>query len=66
MKNQTKKPTPRKNRTIVLPFDQGKYMDIIEDSKKFRKELDEFINELIQPLRERLGNRQDGEEDLRV
>jgi hypothetical protein len=45
MKIQPKKPTPRKNRTIVLPFDQEKYMDEIEDSKKFRQQLDGFINE---------------------
>jgi predicted transcriptional regulator len=40
---QTEKPTPRKNRTIVLPFDQEKYMVSIEDPKKFRKMLNDFI-----------------------
>jgi hypothetical protein len=42
-KIQTKKPTPRKNRTIVLPFDREKYMVSIEDAKNFRKMLDKFI-----------------------
>jgi len=39
----TQKTTLRKNRTIVLPFDQVKYMAAIEDFQKFRKMLDEFI-----------------------
>ena len=39
----TPKTTLRKNRTIVLPFDQVKYMAAIEDFQKFRKMLDEFI-----------------------
>lgn len=38
------KPTPRKNRTIVLPFVQEKYMDRIEDPKKFRKKFALFID----------------------
>lgn len=41
---QTKKSTPRKNRTIVLPFDQLKYMDVIENPKKYRVELDSLID----------------------
>jgi hypothetical protein len=40
---RTEEPTPRKNRTIVLPSDQEKYMSIIEDAKKTRKEVDSFI-----------------------
>ena len=40
---QTQKPTPRKNRTIVLPFDQAIYMKYIEDCKRFRKMLDELV-----------------------
>ena len=41
---QTSESTPRKRRTIILPFDQVKYMDVIEDSVKFRTELVPFID----------------------
>ena len=41
---QTSESTPRKRRTIILPFDQVKYMDVIEDSIKFRTELVPFID----------------------
>lgn len=40
---QIQKSTPRKNRTIVLPFDQSQYMATIEDPIKFREILDDFI-----------------------
>jgi hypothetical protein len=40
---QIQKSTPRKNRTIVLPFDQAQYMATIEDPIKFREILDDFI-----------------------
>jgi len=35
--------TPRINRTITVPFNQQKYLEVIEDSKPFRKELDIVI-----------------------
>ncbi|MEA2061381.1 MAG: hypothetical protein U9P10_12920 [Thermodesulfobacteriota bacterium] len=43
-KNSAQKPTPRINRTIVLPFDQEKYWDSIKVPKKFRQELDALIS----------------------
>lgn len=38
-------PTPRKNSTIVLPFIQEKYLEVIEKPSLFRKAIDEHITE---------------------
>ncbi len=43
MKEPEEMSTPRKNRTIVAPFDQGNYPEIVNDSKKFRGNLDTYI-----------------------
>ena len=40
-----KQPSPRKNQTIVLPFNQESYMDIIKKPKKFKMEMDKFITD---------------------
>ena len=36
-------PTPHINRTITVPFNQQKYLEVIKDAKSFRKELDIVI-----------------------
>jgi hypothetical protein len=43
MLNPAPKSTPRKNRIIVVPFDQDKYAEIISEPGKFRESLDKFI-----------------------
>jgi len=43
-KIQTSESTPQKNRTIILPFNQVKYMSSIHDPMQFRNELEAFIN----------------------
>lgn len=43
MLNPVSKSTPRENRTIVVPFDQDKYPEMILNPDKFRDALDYFI-----------------------
>jgi hypothetical protein len=45
MLNPAPKSTPRKNRIIVVPFDQDKYAEIISEPGKFRESLDKFIEQ---------------------
>lgn len=53
---KTEKATPKNNRTIVLPFDQEKYMDAVEDPKAFRNELDFFIDEFPELFPDEIKN----------
>ncbi len=55
-KDSAQKPTPRENRTIVLPFDQEQYFDSIKAPKRFRKELDAFINKIPELFPSTIGN----------
>jgi hypothetical protein len=45
MLNPAPKSTPRKNRIIVVPFDQDKYAEIISEPGKFRESVDKFIEQ---------------------
>jgi len=40
----TNQSTPRKQRTITVPFNQEKYSDTVKNSRLFRQNLNEFIN----------------------
>ena len=43
MLNPVSKSTPRENRTIVVPFDQDKYPEMILKPDKFRASMGKFI-----------------------
>jgi hypothetical protein len=53
---KTKEPSKRENRVICLPFDQETYLETVNDPKKFRAQVDEFLNSFPELFPKRIVN----------